>query len=84
MKDFTISGTRIKKEIIKLAFFLCLGFIANIGAIIFYKSNISEILTSIHYVLMFSIILYLICAIITLLISTFKYIVFSMKNLHKK
>jgi hypothetical protein len=58
MKDITISASRIKKEFITLLFCFLIGFIANVGAVIYYKSAATEIITSIPYVLVFMFVIY--------------------------
>lgn len=59
MKDIIITQKRIKKEITALLVCLLVGILANVGAIIWYKTSFSEIITSLHYVLFFSFALYL-------------------------
>jgi len=54
MKDIIISSKQIKKELVTLMVCFIIGFIANIGAIIYYKSTAIEMFTSLHYVLIFS------------------------------
>lgn len=58
MKDITIYASRIKKEFITLLFCFLIGFIANVGAVIYYKSAAIEIITSIPYVLVFMFVIY--------------------------
>lgn len=52
-KDIVISANRINTELITLLVCLIIGFVANIGAVIYYKSVVSEIFTSLPYVLVF-------------------------------
>lgn len=59
MNDVLISTKRIKIELITLLVCFIIGFLANIGAIIYYKSVAIEILTSLPYVLVFTGFIYL-------------------------
>jgi len=58
MKDIYISDKRIKTEVITLSVCFLIGFVANIGAVIYYKSAVTEILTSLPYVLVFMLVIY--------------------------
>ncbi|HET7733190.1 MAG TPA: hypothetical protein VFK73_05060 [Paludibacter sp.] len=64
MKDIIITSARIKKEFIALLVCLLLGVLANTGAIIYYKTSFSEIITSFHYVLAFAVAMYLLWSVI--------------------
>lgn len=59
MNDISISSKRIKIELITLLVCFIIGFLANIGAIIYYKSVAIEMLTSLPYVLAFTGFIYL-------------------------
>lgn len=67
MKDITISSKQIKKELINLLVCFIIGFTANIGAIIYYKSLAIEMLTSLPYVLVFTGIIYLVWSLLRLI-----------------
>jgi hypothetical protein len=58
MKDIIITQNRIKKELTVLLVCLIVGVLANIGAIIYYKTSFAEVFTSLHYVFIFAIALY--------------------------
>lgn len=58
MKDIVITTKRIKTELFTLLACFLIGFVANIGAIIFYKSAAIELITSIPYVLVFAFVIY--------------------------
>ena len=58
MKDIIISAKRIKTEMFTLLVCFLIGFVANIGAVIYYKSAASEIFTSLPYVLVFMVAIY--------------------------
>jgi Zn-dependent protease with chaperone function len=73
MKDITISASRIKKELITLLFCFFIGFIANVGAVIYYNSAATEIITSIPYVLVFMFVIYSIWSLLRII----KWLVFS-------
>lgn len=68
MKDVLISGNRIKKELITLSVCFLIGFFANVGAIIYYKTVFTEIVSSIGYVLFFTFVLYFGWSLLRLLI----------------
>ncbi len=58
MKDIIISTKRINIELKTWLICLLVAFLCNIGAIAYYQSPIAEILTSLGYVLLFSVFLY--------------------------
>jgi hypothetical protein len=64
MKDIIISSKRIKKELNTLIVCFLIGFIANVGAVFYYKTAVSEIFTSLHYVLIFGAVTYSLWSII--------------------
>jgi len=72
MKDIVIKAKRIKAELIIFSVCLALSFLGNTGAVIFYKSPAIEIITSLYYVLIFSIFLYLFISIIRIIIKLIK------------
>ncbi len=57
-KDIVVSANRINTELITLLVCLFIGFVANIGAVIYYKSAVIEIFTSLPYVLVFMVAIY--------------------------
>lgn len=67
MNDILITSKRIKKELITLLVCFIIGFLVNIGAIIYYKSAVVEILTSLPYVLIFTGIIYLVWSLLRLI-----------------
>ncbi len=71
MKDIVITSKQIRKELITISVCFLISFLSNFGAIIYYKSPISELLTSFHYVLFFSLFIYIIWGIIRIIKSTF-------------
>jgi hypothetical protein len=66
MKDITISGKRIKTEIIIWLCCLCAAVLINIFAISKYGNSWWELLTQLHIVLLISIVIYFITGIIRL------------------
>lgn len=58
MKDTIITARRKKIELWTLLVCFILGNLANLYAIITYKTPVSEMLTSFFYVLLFSVVLY--------------------------
>ncbi len=69
MKDIIISTKRIKKELVALAVCFLIGFGANVGAVIAYKSPAIEILTSLRYVLIAALALYIFVAAIRVIFA---------------
>ncbi|MEA4935891.1 hypothetical protein SDC9_170348 [bioreactor metagenome] len=69
MKDIIITGVRVKKELVALLVCFLIGFVANIGAIIYYKTALTEIVTSIGYVIVSAFVLYFIWSLIRVIIS---------------
>ena len=69
MKDIIITGVRVKKELITLLVCFLIGFVANIGAIIYYKTAMTEIVTSIGYVMVSAFVLYFIWSLIRILMA---------------
>lgn len=80
MKDIIITGVRVKKELITLLVCFLIGFVANIGAIIYYKTAMTEIVTSIGYVIVSAFLLYFIWSFIRILIG----ILLNLKNRFSK
>jgi len=64
-----ITPSRIKKELLTLLILFLIGFIANIVAIIVYKTNFKEILTSLPYVVLFTLAVYLLWSFFRLLVG---------------
>jgi len=60
MNDITISSNRIKKELITLFICFLIAYSCNIGAIIYYESPFYELVTSLLYVMIFSVLLYVV------------------------
>lgn len=59
MKDIIITQKRIKQELSTLLVCFVLAIATNVGAIIYYKTSFSEIITSLLYVVVFAIAIYL-------------------------
>lgn len=73
MKDIIITQKRIKKELRTLLVCFVLAIVTNVGAIIYYKTSFFEIITSLLYVLVFAIAIYLLWSfirIVAILISS--------------
>ncbi|MDO9153835.1 MAG: hypothetical protein Q7U47_09050 [Paludibacter sp.] len=75
MKDITISGKRVIRELITLLVCFVIGTLVNLLAIIIYKSNFGELFSSLHYVLVFSLVIYMLWCFIRLIVSALKYMV---------
>jgi len=84
MNDIIISARRIVRELITFLVCFVIGFLLNLLAIIIYKSKFSELFTSLHYVLAFSVILYIIWSFLRLIFSPIKYIIIPKKKEKKR
>lgn len=84
MNDITITPRRILRELILFLVCFVVGFLVNLVAIIIYKSPFSELYTSLHYVLLFSTVLYVFVGIIRILIAPIKYLVLPKKKEKKR
>jgi hypothetical protein len=71
MKDLIIKSNKIKSEGITFLICFIVSFISNIGAIFFYESPIEEAFTSIIYVFLFALFLYLLWSIIHIIMIFF-------------
>ena len=72
MKDIIISKARIKTELITALVCFLIAFLSNVGAIIYYKSPAIELITSIGYVVVSAVVLYIIWCLIRLAIYGIK------------
>ncbi len=68
MKEIVISPLRIKKELITLLTIFIIGLIANVIAIVIYKTGWSETITSVPYVLLFTLVVYLLWSFIRIIV----------------
>lgn len=75
MNDIIISRTQQKRELKVLLLCFAIAFILNIIAIIIYKTSWSELLTSIDYVCIVALFLYVISGFIRFLIFLFKKVI---------
>lgn len=60
MKNVVIKASQIRVEIMTWIVCFFISFLSNVGAIIYYKSPWLELLSSLHYVLFFSLFLYVV------------------------
>lgn len=67
MKDIVITPLRIRKELITLLVLFLTGFVANIVAIILYKTHFIEIISSVPYVVLFSLVAYLLLLLVRII-----------------
>ena len=58
MKDLTISGKRIRMELSWLLVSLALAFVLNIYSIVKFKTSWTELITSLHIIVLMSLIIY--------------------------
>ncbi|MFC2098193.1 hypothetical protein ACFLSP_00475 [Bacteroidota bacterium] len=58
MKDITIPGKRIRTELRWLLISLAFAFVLNIYSIIKYKTSLVELITSLHIIILMSLIIY--------------------------
>ena len=78
MRDIVIPAKRIRRELITWSICFVLAFLSNVWAVYYYKSPISELLSSFFYVLVFSVVIYAMWSVIRLIITLF------IKLLHRK
>lgn len=64
MKNVVIKASQIRVEIMTWIVCFFISFLSNVGAIIYYKSPWLELLSSLHYVLVFTFFLYLLWSLI--------------------
>lgn len=83
MKDIIITSKRIKKELYILLSCFAIAFILNIVSIVIYKTSWVEVFTQIGYVIVITIVLYLILALVRLFISGLKKIFIRNSNKQK-
>jgi hypothetical protein len=84
MNDITITPRRILRELITFLVCFVIGFLINLVAIIIYKANYSELFSSLHYVLIFSFLIYILWTLLRLLFSPLKYIIIPNKKEKKR
>lgn len=74
MKDIKISADRQKKELLVFIVCLVVAFILNIVAIVIYKTNWTEVISYIGYVIAIAIVLYILIAVIRGLVQTIRHL----------
>ncbi len=84
MNDIIITPKRILRELITFLVCFVVGFLVNLIAIIIYKTNFSELFSSLPYVLLFSFVIYILWSVIRLLFSPIKYIILPNKKEKKR
>ncbi len=67
MKDIIIKGERIKKELKTLLYCFIFVMLLNIFSIIFYHTKWTEILTTLHYIIILTLVVYFITGIFRIL-----------------
>lgn len=72
MKDIVITAKRIKKEVIIMAILFLVAFLINIIAIITFKTPWHEMFTQIGYVIVMTLVLYILLLIVRGVVSLFK------------
>ncbi len=80
MKDSIISAKTKKREFNIFIIALVVAFILNIISIIAYNTQWIEVVSSLHYVLLFAIVLYIIQGIVRLIIWGIKQLVSRQKS----
>ncbi|MFP4621627.1 MAG: hypothetical protein ACLFM7_09965 [Bacteroidales bacterium] len=80
MKDSIISAKTKKRELNIFIIALIVAFILNIISIIAYNTQWIEVVSSLHYVLLFAIVLYIIQGIVRLIIWGIKQLVSRQKS----
>jgi len=72
MKDIVITPKQIKKELLVLLVCFVLSFIINIVAIVVYKTSWIEVFSQIGYVIIISVVLYILISLVRLIVSGIK------------
>lgn len=72
MKDIVITPKQIKKELLVLLVCFVLSFIINIVAIVVYKTSWIEVFSQIGYVIIISVVLYILVSLVRLIVSGIK------------
>lgn len=80
MKNTIITAHRKKMELLTLLACFIIGNLANLYAIISYKTPLSEMLTSIFYVLVFSCVLYVFWTVLRILFYGIRNLFLKKKN----
>jgi len=75
MKDIIISAKRIKIELITILTCFIIAFFANLGAILYFKTPVIELITAIGFVVAASIVLYILWSIIRLIVCGIKMLI---------
>jgi hypothetical protein len=70
MKEIVITPLRIKKEGLTLMAIFIIGLIVNAIAIIIYKGKWGEMFTSLPYVLLFTLVLYLLWSLVRIIVHS--------------
>jgi len=72
MRDITVKGKTLKRELLLFFFLFVIVFCFNVYAIVDYKAPWTEIISELHYVLLISFTVYLIIGIIRLIVLAIK------------
>lgn len=72
MKDITIKGSTITRELTILGVILLMAIVMNIYAIVAYNGAWSEVFTQLHLVLALTVVLYLLVALLRLIYIAIK------------
>jgi hypothetical protein len=70
MKDIVITPLRIKNELITLLAIFFIGVVINMLAIIIYKGRWNEMFTSLPYVLLFTLVVYLLWLLVRIIVRS--------------
>lgn len=70
MNDIVLKGTSIKKELLIFLIVFTAVFAVNIYSIIAYKTPWSEVISSLGFVIIFALVLYLLVFVVRLIIKT--------------
>ena len=75
MKDIIISSRRVKIEIITILVCFIVAFFTNLGAILYFKTPVIELITAIGFVVAASVVLYIFWCIIRLIVCGIKMLI---------
>lgn len=80
MKDSIISAKAKKRELTIFIIIFIASFILNIISIITYNTDWIEVLSALHYVLIFAVVIYVLQGVVRLIIWGIKWLVSSKKS----
>jgi glucan phosphoethanolaminetransferase (alkaline phosphatase superfamily) len=75
MRDLVIKSSQIRKELFSLLICFIISFLCNVGAVLYYKADTLELISSLPYVVVFAFFLYAVWAAFRLLKNGVLYLI---------